>query len=462
MITFNRLWAQECIKGENDRRVTVSGQSVKALRIQILTVSGSQLVSLCEDNGHLWGPRVTLLQGETNWASWKVQMRHQLRSRKLWNLVKGEEQMAAGAERPAVEAFEERCVEATVRLTHAMSPTVVLLVQALDCPVEIWKKLERQYEKGTAASKLSLVQRYFGAKMAEGHLLNMSELCDRLAAMELPVPEEFQPLMILASLPSSHTAIVQTLGSQEGKLDLSHVTSTIMDEEARRRNNGGHATDPQALISHGGQPNRNPARRVQCYNCEKLGHFSRDCTEPPREHSQQTAPAQRGGGSRPKNRKPQHKARVAVVEDEEENPEPFCFCTGIERGVKAEEWVVDRGATTHMTWDKGVFVTFAALQDMPSVRLGDGRTVKAEGKGSVRLRVSNNNDAECVIRLSSVLLVPDLSCNLFSVRGITNKGNKMLLDDVTCIIITKDNSVIASGHKRGILYVLDRSCRMKA
>ena len=43
------------------------------------------------------------------------------------------------------------------------------------------------------------------------------------------------------------------------------------------------------------------------------------------------------------------------------------------------------------------------------MRLGDGRTVKAEGKGSVRLRVSNNNDPKCVIRLSSVLLVPDLS-----------------------------------------------------
>ena len=304
----------------------------------------------------------------------------------------------------------------------------MLLVQALDYPVDIWRKLERQYEKRTAASKLSLVQKYFGAKMAKGesaekHLLNMSELCDRLAAMELPLTEEFQPLMILASLPSSYTAIVQTLGSQAGKLDLSHVT--------RRRNNGGHDAD-QALISHGVQPNRNPARRVQCYNCEKLGHFSRDCTESPRQHSQQTATAQRGGGNRPKHnrkslshRKPQHKARVAVVEDEEDNPENFCFCTGIERGVKAEEWVVDSGATTHMTWDEGVFVTVAALHDMPNVRLGDGRTVKAEGKGSVRLRVSNNDDAECVIRLSSVLLVPDLSCNLFSVRDITDKGNKM-------------------------------------
>ena len=49
---------------------------------------------------------------------------------------------------------------------------------------------------------------------AENHLLNMGDLCDRLAAVELRVPEEFQPLMILASLPVSYTAIVQTLGEK--------------------------------------------------------------------------------------------------------------------------------------------------------------------------------------------------------------------------------------------------------
>ena len=69
--------------------------------------------------------------------------------------------------------------------------------------------------------------------------------------------------------------------------------------------------------------------------------------------------------------------------------------------------------------------------------------------------MKDNNNAECVIRLSSVLLVPDLSCNLFSVRDIMDKGNKMLFDDVTCSIISKDNSVIASGHKRENPYVLD-------
>ena len=40
------------------------------------------------------------------------------------------------------------------------------------------------------------------------------------------------------------------------------------------------------------------------------------------------------------------------------------------------------------------------------------------------------------VRVScEVLFVPDLSCNLFSVRSITDKGNRMLFDDVTCSII---------------------------
>ena len=58
-------------------------------------------------------------------------MRHQLRSRKLWKLVKGEK-LAEAAEQGVKDAFKERCIDATMRLTYAMSPAVVLLVQNLD------------------------------------------------------------------------------------------------------------------------------------------------------------------------------------------------------------------------------------------------------------------------------------------------------------------------------------------
>ena len=50
--------------------------------------------------------QVTMLTGEANWASWKVQVRHQLRSRKLRKLVKGGEKLAVGAEQGVKDAFE--------------------------------------------------------------------------------------------------------------------------------------------------------------------------------------------------------------------------------------------------------------------------------------------------------------------------------------------------------------------
>ena len=71
------------------------------------------------------------------------------------------------------------------------------------------------------------------------------------------------------------------------------------------------------------------------------------------------------------------------------------------------------------------------------------------------MRIRDNKQIERVINLSSVLFVPDLSCNLFSVWDITDKGNRMMFDDITCSVITRGDVVIASGHKLGNLYVLD-------
>ena len=62
--------------------------------------------------------------------------------------MKGEERIATGAEQGEKTAFEERCIDATMRLTFAMSPAVVLLVKNLDCPVMIWDRLRNSMRRG--------------------------------------------------------------------------------------------------------------------------------------------------------------------------------------------------------------------------------------------------------------------------------------------------------------------------
>ena len=106
------------------------------------SVSISQLhyCVLCEDNGHRWRPQEganNRVDGRSELGLVEGAMRHQLWSRKLWKLVTGEEKLAVGAEQGVKDAFEEKCIDATMRLTCAMSPAVVLLVQSLDCPMKI-------------------------------------------------------------------------------------------------------------------------------------------------------------------------------------------------------------------------------------------------------------------------------------------------------------------------------------
>ena len=71
-----------------------------------------------------------------------------------------------------------------------------------------------------------------------------------------------------------------------------------------------------------------------------------------------------------------------------------------------KSWIIDTGATYHMTGDLSWLFDTIALFECP-VGLPNGESVVATQSGSVRL--SNN------ITLQNVLYVPKLNCNLLSV-----------------------------------------------
>ena len=121
---------------------------------------------------------------------------------------------------------------------------------------------------------------------------------------------------------------------------------------------------------------------------------------------------------RPRPRNNRHKAKVAC-----EMPDgKFVFCT--ERNGKAgkrSDWIIDSGASCHMTWEKELFFEYRELSGS-TVKVGDGRTVEAMGEGTVRLSVYRDDGKLHTLSMVNVLHVPELSCNLMSVRQITDRG----------------------------------------
>ena len=48
-------------------------------------------------------------------------------------------------------------------------------------------------------------------------------------------------------------------------------------------------------------------------------------------------------------------------------------------------WIVDSGASSHMTWNRHVYSEYSELTIPQPVKLGDGRKVNANGKGTINV-----------------------------------------------------------------------------
>ena len=96
--------------------------------------------------------------------------------------------------------------------------------------------------------------------------------------------------------------------------------------------------------------------------------------------------------------------------------------------IKAREqlagrWIIDFWATSHICNDQDPFVKLQPLKSLLDVVLGDGHKLTATAKGTVRLMIKCGQRSSRMYTLFDVLLIPELSYNLFSVSKAVERGN---------------------------------------
>ena len=116
----------------------------------------------------------------------------------------------------------------------------------------------------------------------------------------------------------------------------------------------------------------------------------------------------------------------------------------------SSEWVIDSGATDHMTGNSSLFSTFQSQPSPSTVTLADGSHSCVLGSGTIVPTPS--------IPLTSVLSLPNFSFNLMSVSKLT-RALKCYISFLVldfCLfqdLITKQ--IIGRDHESGGLYILD-------
>jgi len=218
----------------------------------------------------------------------------------------------------------------------------------------------------------------------------MKEITDKLAALGSAVAEEEQVVALLISLSPSYQTLVTALEAKVDDLSLEFGQQALVSEEPKRQ---------VSLIEAVTDCDQNSALHVnkgavtffkgRCYTCNKEGHKSYEC------------PEKLVKSSRPPVRKSffqrlntVHRAKT-VSEDYNRTDlesELFFSATGQPEGDLRQYWIVDSGASRHMTSNRKLLTDYCKFDVPETVKLGDGRSVEALGCGRVRTSVETSRE----------------------------------------------------------------------
>ena len=157
-----------------------------------------------------------------------------------------------------------------------------------------------------------------------------------------------------------------------------------------------------------------------------------------------------------KSTKEHHRAKR--VEEQEntdsDDNEMFVATVGLKADMQSNDWIIDSGASRHMTFESSILHAYKDFETPEPVGLGDGRTVSAIGVGKVKVITQPHNGESVVCWMTDVLYVPKLTNN-FSVHAATSKGNTVSFKHKDCCIRNKNRKVIGTGSSLDKLYKLD-------
>jgi transposase InsO family protein len=409
----------------------------------------------------------------SNWLTVKARLSFALKERQLFGYVDGTIVLSDSASQKQKEQFNRQDARALSRLSQAVSDTYLYLILNAETAREAWQSLENHFEKRSQGEVRRLKRDFLTARMndtdrsitevqrLEQHIAFMRSMVTRLVGKGEIITETEYVDSLLSSLPDRYRVLVSTISAlPDAELLEDKVTQRLRDEAIRldeRKGKSGNyfssgndVTEQVVLHSRGG---------LRCHLCNEIGHFKREC--PRRQNHSGTrsaptpAPAAQGtsrgmrGGFRGRGRgyrggygyrRRQGNSAVNLMASDEHQDE--------NESTKSNDWIIDSGATKHMSYQREQMVNFKEFSEVHVVRMGDGRVVEAKGKGTVQVKMTGLPGGPLTVNIHEVWHVPSLRVNLLSVQALTDSKCQVVFYRSTAAIYDQEGYLVGTGKRK--------------
>jgi hypothetical protein len=179
-----------------------------------------------------------------------------------------------------------------------------------------------------------------------------------------------------------------------------------------------------------------------------LGHFAKDCwfrNKYPRKGKHHASTVEDD----------ESKRNQKIPSNEKENRKEYYLVSALSSSVfiGPKTWLVDNGASKHMTGYKDILSYFKTKSFVEHVEIGDENCYKIEGVGSFSFRL----ESRARLHVDEVLYVLGLKKNLLSIETLEDKGYWVIFKDKKALLWAKGSHLSTAepiGTCSGELYVV--------
>ena len=414
--------------------------------------------------------RMTTLK-QTNYYAWAQFHKHFLEGRGLFGFVDGSILKPADGVKKRNWIIYDRWIAQHLR--GCVEETQQSYIDSLKKSKSIWDKLKQVHGVSGKERLAFILQRFFT------YVKSADETVDQMAAALKQISNEAYSVRPDARPSEYHRALVIMCACRDDDYKLAKDALSRSDEltpglaverlraveQDLKRESVNVAKGGQRKASQRGRSQVTDKSNVECFGCGEMGHYKNECPNPQRTDEDQPESArpksQRKTSDRPKNRPPGRREKAAVANDESEDspaesePKERVWLA-LHKHRVSNRWLVDSGATRHMTPDRGVFTKFTHCGG--EVEFGDRSSKAIEGRGTIEIKVGGHKQS-----MTDVLYVPEMSVNLLSIRALDRRGFTVFFGAQRVEIADSlTGEIVARGRAVDGLYELTNSSSDRA